>query len=207
MKVGRGVEFRQGVLEDIPFKEPAKFDFLYLSHVLEHTPSPQKAAEEINRVADRGYIETPSPFREQLTCPIPFAGEDDFHLHFVWKSVALKNTIAFVRKNERTIGEFTPSPEGRLAKRIFDIGRAMGAAMDHDLMPLIPRSAKTTTLYFGPRLRVIEYPSFKDAYAAGDDAYASARDIERVIHSPLFLLLKRFRRLRTVVQMGNPPNR
>jgi SAM-dependent methyltransferase len=196
LRVGEKVVFREGVLEDIPFKNEPKFDYLYLSHVLEHTPSPEKAAKEINRVASRGYIETPSPLREQITCPIPFAGPEDFHLHFIWKSQVHPNTIAFVRKNERTIGEFTPSAEGKLAKKLFQLARGRPAV---DVEPLLPRSTKTTYLFFRGEMRVVEYASFADGYARGDDAYAGARDVGRAIRWPWVLRSGRFRKLRALL--------
>lgn len=49
--------------EDIPFGD-GEFDFLYCSHVLEHSPDPAKACEEIMRVARRGYIETPTAHKD-----------------------------------------------------------------------------------------------------------------------------------------------
>jgi SAM-dependent methyltransferase len=199
LRVGEKVEFRPGVLEDIPFKDGAKFDYLYLSHVLEHTPSPEKAAKEINRVSKRGYIETPSPLREQITCPIPFAGPDDFHLHFVWKSTALPNTIAFVRKSDRTIGEFTPSPEGRLAQQLFGLARGKNGDAPRDIESLLPRAAKTTYLYYEGEMRVVEYASFAEAYARGDDAYRSAATVARTIRWPFVWRSSRFRKLRALL--------
>jgi len=46
-------------IEKLPFKNN-EFDFVYCSHVLEHTKDPAKACEEIMRVGKRGYIETPT---------------------------------------------------------------------------------------------------------------------------------------------------
>jgi predicted SAM-dependent methyltransferase/glycosyltransferase involved in cell wall biosynthesis len=46
-------------VENIPFADK-EFDFVYCSHVLEHSVDPQRACEELMRVAKRGYIETPS---------------------------------------------------------------------------------------------------------------------------------------------------
>lgn len=49
--------------EDLPFAD-GEFDFLYCSHVLEHSTDPLRACEEIMRVARRGYIETPGPHKD-----------------------------------------------------------------------------------------------------------------------------------------------
>ncbi len=46
-------------VENTPFADK-EFDFVYCSHVLEHTTNPQKACEELMRIAHRGYIETPT---------------------------------------------------------------------------------------------------------------------------------------------------
>jgi MoaA/NifB/PqqE/SkfB family radical SAM enzyme/ubiquinone/menaquinone biosynthesis C-methylase UbiE len=46
-------------LEDLDFAD-REFDFVYCSHVLEHVMNPEKACEELMRVAKRGFIETPT---------------------------------------------------------------------------------------------------------------------------------------------------
>lgn len=51
-------------IEYLPFRDKA-FDHVIASHVLEHTDNPVKACEELQRVASRGYIETPSQWLEQ----------------------------------------------------------------------------------------------------------------------------------------------
>lgn len=52
-------------IERLPFKDGA-FGFVYAVHVLEHAASPQAALDELTRVANAGYIETPTPFAERL---------------------------------------------------------------------------------------------------------------------------------------------
>ncbi len=42
------------------FFDNKEFDFVYCSHVLEHTQNPEKACSEIMRIGKRGYIETPT---------------------------------------------------------------------------------------------------------------------------------------------------
>lgn len=46
-------------VENMPFQDK-EFDFVYCSHVLEHTHNPEKACKELMRIAKRGYIETPT---------------------------------------------------------------------------------------------------------------------------------------------------
>ncbi len=66
--IGRGGAFFQHVngkpafeccVEKTPFPDKA-FDFVYCSHVLEHSQSPQAACRELIRIGKRGYIETPT---------------------------------------------------------------------------------------------------------------------------------------------------
>lgn len=54
-----------GDVERLPFADNA-FDFVICSHVLEHLPNPDKALSELQRVAPRGYVETPSPNWEKV---------------------------------------------------------------------------------------------------------------------------------------------
>lgn len=50
----------------LPFKDKS-FDFVICSHVLEHVDEPEKFLNELQRVAKRGYIETPHPIYERMT--------------------------------------------------------------------------------------------------------------------------------------------
>lgn len=50
-------------VESMPFADK-EFDFVYCSHVLEHTGDPEKACRELMRVGKRGYIETPTRAKE-----------------------------------------------------------------------------------------------------------------------------------------------
>ncbi|MEO8033451.1 MAG: methyltransferase domain-containing protein [Acidobacteriota bacterium] len=54
-----------GFLEKLPFKDKA-FDFVIASHVLEHSPAPDRALAEMQRVAKAGYIEVPDAFMERV---------------------------------------------------------------------------------------------------------------------------------------------
>lgn len=56
-----------GFAENLPFKDNA-FDFVVLSHVLEHSKDPAKLFSELTRVAKAGYIETPDALFEKI-CP------------------------------------------------------------------------------------------------------------------------------------------
>lgn len=57
--------FVAGDVERLPFRD-GSFDYVILSHVLEHLPDPERAISELQRVARRGYIETPGAVFERL---------------------------------------------------------------------------------------------------------------------------------------------
>jgi len=54
-----------GFVESLPFRDQA-FDFVIASHVLEHSPHPERFLSELQRVAKAGYIETPDAFMERV---------------------------------------------------------------------------------------------------------------------------------------------
>ena len=49
----------------LPFKDKS-FDYVILSHVIEHVDDPHKFAAELERIAKGGYIETPSELGEKV---------------------------------------------------------------------------------------------------------------------------------------------
>lgn len=49
----------------LPFKTKS-FNYIFCSHVLEHVDDPEKAMNELMRVGQKGYIETPSEFLEKI---------------------------------------------------------------------------------------------------------------------------------------------
>ncbi len=49
----------------LPFVDQS-FDYVICSHVLEHVSDPERLVQELQRVAPRGYIETPSEIAERL---------------------------------------------------------------------------------------------------------------------------------------------
>ena len=52
-----------GDIENLPFADKS-FDFVYCSHILEHTTDPSRAIAEITRIGKAGYIEVPSEYLE-----------------------------------------------------------------------------------------------------------------------------------------------
>jgi len=78
-----------GDIEHLPFKDKA-FDFIFCSHVLEHTLHPDQAIAELQRVGKGGYIEVPTSFHEKTVLSYPG------HLWFVSREG--NNTLVFRQK-------------------------------------------------------------------------------------------------------------
>ena len=162
--------------------------------MFEHVNNPAKAVAEVNRVAARGYIETPSPLREQLACPIPFEAEKDFHTLFCWST---PGTLHVVKKSAQTVGEFPDTPAGKFASGLFRIQREKNA----DLEPLLPRAVKTTKLHFREGVRLQEHASFAAAAKAGFCAFEPTVNLLRKnLSFPLSLRAYRFRKLRSLLK-------
>jgi len=84
--------------EKLPFKSK-KFDYSISSHVLEHTPKPEKMISELERISKAGYIETP-PAWQELICP--------YKMHYSRVTIE-KNVLVFKIKskyNETLPSEF-----------------------------------------------------------------------------------------------------
>lgn len=91
-------------IENMPFRDK-EFDFVYCSHVLEHVQNPAKACDELMRVAQRGYIETPTRTSDIM---FNFTGIKDHHR---WYVNAIGRTLIFIEwsdqeKKDTGIGYF-----------------------------------------------------------------------------------------------------
>lgn len=101
--------FVSGDVHSLPFRDLA-FDFVYCSHLLEHTRDPGRAIAELERVSRAGFVEVPSEYLERTAKSTP--------THY-W----------FVRREGDAL-VFTPKPAGVLderVNRIFD-----QVLMNHD---------------------------------------------------------------------------
>ena len=58
--------FVQAPADETPFSDK-EFDFVVATHVAEHVPDPKKFIKELMRISDRGYIEVPTPFFDNIT--------------------------------------------------------------------------------------------------------------------------------------------
>lgn len=74
-------------IENMPFKDN-EFDFIYCSHVLEHVVNPERACQEIMRVAKCGYLETPKMSKDLFLNTAKVSN----HL---WKINGSQNTLTF----------------------------------------------------------------------------------------------------------------
>ncbi len=81
--------FIKADVQNLPFKNKA-FDFVFCSHVLEHVENPEKAIQELTRVAKRGYIEVPNAIADLLN-PFP---------PHLWHCFFIKNTLIFKQKEK-----------------------------------------------------------------------------------------------------------
>jgi SAM-dependent methyltransferase len=82
-------------VEAMPFQDK-EFDFVYCSHVLEHVESPEKACNELMRVAKSGYIETPLRGKDL------FLNTGKISNH-IWGIEFLHNKLIFTEYNENEV--------------------------------------------------------------------------------------------------------
>jgi hypothetical protein len=105
-----------GNIEALPFQDKT-FDYIYASHVLEHTCDPAAACHELMRVGRAGYIETPSPFYEQgYNYPRPDRGWP-FHRWFVY--INDDETLIFEPKTDSTVNDFCHCRHGQFVRDLY----------------------------------------------------------------------------------------
>lgn len=80
----------RGDASALPFRERA-IDFVIASHIAEHVDDPDALCRELARVADAGYIETPSPLADVLL-------HEDYH---IWRVGLRGGILTFTAKRER----------------------------------------------------------------------------------------------------------
>ena len=133
-----GLPLVLATVEALPFKAKT-FDYVYASHVLEHTEDPLAACKELMRIARAGYIETPSPFYEQgYNYPNPDRGWS-FHRWFVY--VGEGDTLTFEPKTGQTIDEFCDCRHGQFIKKIYQSVRDLNR-----IHRVLPRECNYTVL-------------------------------------------------------------
>jgi len=135
-----GLPLLLATVEALPFKDKS-FDYVYASHVLEHTQDPASACKELMRIARAGYIETPSPFYEQ-GYNYPHADRGwSFHRWFVYLGEG--DTLTFEPKTGRSIDDFCQCRHGQFIKRVY------GSMKDlNQLQGVLPRECSYTVLHW-----------------------------------------------------------
>lgn len=88
LKMLAGRPFTECPVEKTPFADK-EFDFVYASHVLEHSTDPGAACEELMRIGKKGYIETPTAGKD---CFMNFAKISN-HL---WDIKLVNDTLYFI---------------------------------------------------------------------------------------------------------------
>lgn len=107
----------QADIEALPFKEKV-FEYIYASHVLEHTSDPSEACRELMRVGKAGYIETPDPFYEQgYGYPKKERGWS-FHRWYVW--LATDRTLIFEKKTEDKADQYCDCRYASFVRKIYE---------------------------------------------------------------------------------------
>ena len=127
-------------VESLPFKDKS-FDYVYASHVLEHTQNPEAACRELMRIARAGYIETPSPFYEQgYNYPNPERGWP-FHRWFVYLGEG--DTLTFEPNTAHTIEQFCDCRHGQFVRHIYESMKDL-----NELHRVLPRECNYTVLHW-----------------------------------------------------------
>jgi len=135
-----------GNVETLPFRTEA-FDFVYVSHVLEHVDAPSRACHELMRVGSRGYIETPSPLLEQgLAYGTKESAHHSFHKWYVFAPD--HDRLIFEPKTRDTATWFCRCPDGQFIQELFDVVD-FGHAQHY-----LRRTAKTTIFHWTRTFRV-----------------------------------------------------
>ena len=101
-----------------------------------------------------------------------------------------------MKKNERTVGEFSPSKYGQLAKRLAHAKRANPNSVPDRLLPNI---AKTTRLFFEGPIQLHIHRSFEDALAKGEDAFACLSSVLPYLKPPVSWVYPKFLPLKKIL--------
>lgn len=90
--IPEGKKLVEGDATEMPFSNK-EFDFVIASHIAEHIDEPEKFCSELQRVAKRGYLETPGAFSE-------FIFNEPFHK---WVVSSKNGVLVFTEKTKHTV--------------------------------------------------------------------------------------------------------
>lgn len=101
----KGIKFIQADFESLPFGDK-EFDLAYSHHVVEHIEHPERALNEMQRIAKKGIIMCPSVFAENLFGRI----------YHKWEISWKRNLIIFLEKGNRKLwfGEGPKITDGKM---------------------------------------------------------------------------------------------
>jgi SAM-dependent methyltransferase len=135
----------QANIESLPFKDKV-FEYIYASHVLEHTTDPAEACRELMRVGKAGYIETPDPFYEQgYGYPKKERGWS-FHRWYVW--LTADRTLVFEKKTEGTSDQYCDCRYSVFVRKIYE-----KLSDINKLHKVLPRECSYTCLHWEEKLQ------------------------------------------------------
>ena len=131
--------FVVGDVYELPFGDQA-FDYVICSHLLEHLDDPAAAILELQRVAPRGYVETPSRVNEKLN-------SFPFHL---WYVSSEEGTMVFrekprpihdeeVRDWFQRLGATMPGFYDFYFEHLHELGNVVGIVWDGSLPHRVER--------------------------------------------------------------------
>lgn len=131
--------FVVGDAYELPFRDQA-FDYVICSHLLEHLDDPATVIQELQRVAPRGYVETPSRVNEKLN-------SFPFHL---WYVSSEEDTMVFREKPRpihdeelrewfQGLGVAMPSFYDFYFENLHELGNVVGIVWDGSLPHRVER--------------------------------------------------------------------
>lgn len=101
-------------LPEIPDKS---YDVVWCSHVIEHAPSPSRAAQTLSRIAKRGTIVLPSVIKESIGC-----FEETDHKWLILPSPSEGGPPIFVRQNSDYMKKARDTDVQKIASRLYRTG-------------------------------------------------------------------------------------
>lgn len=131
--------FVVGDVYSLPFRDGA-FDYVVCSHLLEHVDDPAAAIRELERVAPRGYVETPSRANEKVLSH-PFhrwtVTDEDGALVFREKERAILDPE--LREWFSALSEHVPGFADRYLNRLHEIGAVVARVWEERIPHRVER--------------------------------------------------------------------
>jgi len=113
---GKWETIHADVQSGLPQVADRQFDYVFISHTMEHVVDPMKAARTLSRIAKRGTMIVPSVIKESL-----FLFEEDDHQWSILPSSADGKAV-FVRNNRAYIDTFKDIDVQKILCRLMRLG-------------------------------------------------------------------------------------